>query len=58
MNEQYVRGLSGKFADIANKRHIVYNRLMKVYINKYQLSGAMHIQYDQNVFHSNFIIHT
>ena len=42
----YVRGLSGKFADIANKTLIVYHRLRKFCMNKYQLSGTVHTQYD------------
>ena len=43
---EYVRGLSVKFVDIANKTHIVYHRLMKFCINKYQLSDTMKTQYD------------
>ena len=40
-----VRGLSVKFVDTANKSRIVYHRLMKFCINKYQLSGTMKTQY-------------
>ena len=42
----YIRGLSVKFVDTANKTLIKYQRLIKVCINKYQLSGTMHKQYD------------
>ena len=41
-----LRGLSIKFVDTANKTRIVYQRLMEFCINKYQLSGNMHTQYD------------
>ena len=41
-----VRGLSIKFVDSANKTHIMYHRLMKFCINKYQLSSTTHTQYD------------
>ena len=42
-----IRGLSGKFADTANKTCIVNHRLLKFCINKYQLSGTMDTQYDR-----------
>ena len=42
-----IRGLSGKFADTANKTRIVYHRLLKFCINKYQLSNTVHTQYDR-----------
>ena len=35
-----VRGLSGKFADTANKTGNMYPRLKKFCINKYQLSST------------------
>ena len=35
-----VRGLSGKFADTANKTRNMYPRLKKFCINKYQLSST------------------
>ena len=41
-----VRGLSGKFADTANKPRIVYHRLLKFCIKEYQVSGTVHTQYD------------
>ena len=41
-----IRGLSVKFVDTANKTRIVYHRLMKFCINKYQLSGTMKTQHD------------
>ena len=42
----HIRGLSGKFADTANKTRIVYHRLMKFCMNKYQLSGLLRTKYD------------
>ena len=33
-----IRGLSGKFADIANKTRNMYHRLKKFCINKYEVS--------------------
>ena len=41
-----LRGLSGKFADTANKTRIVYHRQLKLCINKYPLAGTLHTQYD------------
>ena len=42
----YTQGLSGKFADTAHITRIVYHRLLKFRIYKYQLSGTVHTQYD------------
>ena len=42
----FVRGLSVKFVDTANKTRIMYHRRMKCCINKYQLSDTMHTQYN------------
>ena len=47
----HVRGLSVKFVDTANKTRIKYQRRMKFCINKYQLSGTMHTQYDSMFLH-------
>ena len=41
-----LRGLSGNIADTANKTRIVYHRLMKFCMNKYQLSGLLRTKYD------------
>ena len=46
ISNQDVRGLSGKFAETANKTRIVYHRLLKFCIHKYQISGTVHTQYD------------
>ena len=46
-----IRGLSVKFVDTANKTRIKYQRRMKFRINKYQLSGTMHTQYDSMFLH-------
>ena len=51
-----IRGLFGKFADTANKTRIVYHKLMKFYINKYQLSGTMLTQYDWMVLNIDIVI--
>ena len=39
----YIRGLSGKFADTANKTRNMYPRLKKFCIKKYQLSSTNYI---------------
>ena len=41
-----IQGLSGKFADTANKTRNVYPRLKKFCINKYQLSSINYTEYD------------
>ena len=51
-----VRGLSVKFVDTANKTRIQYQRRMKFCINKYQLSGTMHTQYDSMFLHIHWFI--
>ena len=53
---QYIRGLSVKFVDTANKTRIKYQRRMKFCINKYQLSGTMHTQYDSMILHIDLFI--
>ena len=39
-NTDYIRGLSGKFADTVNKTRNMYPRLKKFCINKYHLSST------------------
>ena len=43
---KHIRWLSRKFADTTNKTRIVYHRLMKFCINKYQLSSISHTKFD------------
>ena len=53
---QNVRGLSGKFADTANKTRIVYHRLLKICINNYQLSCTVQTQYDRMFLNIDWFI--
>ena len=46
INALPVRGLSGKFADTANKTRNMYPRLKKFFINKYQLSSTNYTEYE------------
>ena len=56
ISRQLIRGLSVKFVDTANKTRIKYQRRMKFCINKYQLSGTMHTQYDSMILHIDLFI--